>query len=158
MVQLYARIPRGFIQISGASERKHDRRKTSSIQAAGQFTGAIVVIRRGTCGFAEKTNNAAAAGAIAVVIANNAAGGIIPTVTGATIPAFGTTQANGNAIATFVSANQTTATAQVSFPAVGLPAAAEQFSSEAARSRVITVPRNKSASFRLDSPASPSAL
>ncbi len=36
----------------------------------------------------------------------------------------------------------------------GLPAAAEQFSSEAARSRVITVPRNKSASFRLDSPAS----
>ncbi|CAN5883287.1 type II and III secretion system protein family protein [soil metagenome] len=36
----------------------------------------------------------------------------------------------------------------------GLPAAGEQFSSEAARSRVITVPRNKSASFRLDSPAS----
>ena len=35
-----------------------------------------------------------------------------------------------------------------------LPVAAEQFSSEAARSRVITVPRNKSASFRLDSPAS----
>ncbi|MBP6545265.1 MAG: pilus assembly protein N-terminal domain-containing protein, partial [Phenylobacterium sp.] len=36
----------------------------------------------------------------------------------------------------------------------GLPAVAEQFSSEAARSRVITVPRNKSASFRLDAPAS----
>lgn len=36
----------------------------------------------------------------------------------------------------------------------GLPAAAEQFSSETARSRVITVPRNKSASFRLDAPAS----
>ena len=38
--------------------------------------------------------------------------------------------------------------------ATALPAAAEQFSSEAARSRVITVPRNKSASFRLDAPAS----
>ena len=100
---------------------------------AGQFTGAIVVIRRGTCGFAEKTNNAAAAGAIAVVIANNAAGGIIPTVTGATIPAFGTTQANGNAIATFVSANPTTATAQVSFPAVGLPAAADSIAGFSSR-------------------------
>ncbi|MDO8377459.1 type II and III secretion system protein family protein [Phenylobacterium sp.] len=38
--------------------------------------------------------------------------------------------------------------------ATALPACAEQFSSEAARSRVITVPRNKSASFRLDAPAS----
>jgi pilus assembly protein CpaC len=34
------------------------------------------------------------------------------------------------------------------------PAGAETFSSESARSRVITVPRNKSLSFRLDSPAS----
>src|SRR5690606_17389818 len=45
---------------------------------AESLSGAIVVIRRGTCGFSEKVNNAAAAGAIAVVIANNAAGGIIP--------------------------------------------------------------------------------
>mgnify|MGYP000057600720 CR=1 FL=1 len=35
-----------------------------------------------------------------------------------------------------------------------IPARAESFSSEAARSRVISVPRNKSASFRLESPAS----
>ncbi|HEX5379054.1 MAG TPA: type II and III secretion system protein family protein [Phenylobacterium sp.] len=37
---------------------------------------------------------------------------------------------------------------------VATTAAAETFSSETARSRVITVPRNKSASFRLDAPAS----
>lgn len=100
---------------------------------AGQFTGAIVVIRRGTCPFADKVNNATAAGAIAVVIANNAAGGIIPSVPGTTIPVFGATQAAGTAIGAFVAANPTTATAQVTFPAVGLPAIADSIASFSSR-------------------------
>lgn len=88
---------------------------------ANTFAGAIAVVRRGTCSFSIKTNNAAAAGAVAVVIANNAAGGIIPSVPGTTIPVFGVTQADGNAIRDFGQANPATATAQITFPAVGLP-------------------------------------
>lgn len=42
--------------------------------APGTFTGQIAVIRRGSCDFAVKVNNAAAAGATAVVIVNNAPG------------------------------------------------------------------------------------
>lgn len=72
---------------------------------AGQFQSAIAVIRRGTCSFTIKTNNAAAAGALVVVLANNTTGGISPSVPGTTIPAFGTTQAVGNALRDFAAAN-----------------------------------------------------
>ncbi len=41
---------------------------------AGSFTGSIALIQRGGCTFADKVNNATAAGAIAVVIFNNAGG------------------------------------------------------------------------------------
>ena len=72
---------------------------------ANTFQGAIAVVRRGSCAFAEKVNNAAAAGAAVVVISNNASGGLTPLVPGTTIPAFGTTQAVGNALRDFASAN-----------------------------------------------------
>lgn len=72
---------------------------------AGQFQNAIAVIRRGTCSFSIKTNNAAAAGALVVVLSNNTTGGISPSVPGTTIPAFGTTQAVGNALRDFAQAN-----------------------------------------------------
>jgi subtilisin family serine protease len=88
---------------------------------ANTFAGAIAVIRRGTCSFTIKTNNASAAGAIAVVIANNAAGGIIPSVPGTTIPVFGVTQADGDALRNFGQANPTTATAQITFPPLPIP-------------------------------------
>ncbi|MET0717240.1 MAG: S8 family serine peptidase, partial [Pseudoxanthomonas sp.] len=68
---------------------------------ANQFLNAIAVVRRGTCSFSIKVNSAAAAGAIAVVVANNAAGAISPSVPGTTIPAFGTTQVTGNALRDF---------------------------------------------------------
>jgi len=56
--------------------------------AAGTFDGQIAVIKRGTCSFAEKISNAAAAGAVAVVMINNAAGNPISMATsGAPIPA-----------------------------------------------------------------------
>jgi hypothetical protein len=87
---------------------------------AGAFTDGIAVIRRGTCPFSDKVNNATTAGAIAVVIANNAAGAIIPSVPGTTVPAFGALQADGNALRDFASAN-TGETAMIGYPAVGLP-------------------------------------
>lgn len=60
--------------------------------------GKVVVIDRGTCGFAVKAKNAQNAGAIGVIIANNAAGaapglgGSDPTVT---IPTISVSQADG---------------------------------------------------------------
>lgn len=85
---------------------------------ANSLTGAVVVIRRGTCGFSEKVNNAAAAGAIAVVIANNAAGGIIPSVPDTGIPAFGIQQADGDALRNFANANPGAVTAGIPYPAI----------------------------------------
>lgn len=83
---------------------------------ADTFAGAIAVIRRGTCSFAIKANNAAAAGAIATVIANNTAGLLTPSVPGTTIPVFLVAQADGDAIRDFFVANPT-ATAAIPFPA-----------------------------------------
>ncbi|MBT2747501.1 MULTISPECIES: S8 family serine peptidase [unclassified Lysobacter] len=88
---------------------------------AGTFQGAVAVIRRGTCSFAIKAGNAAAAGATALVVVNNAAGGIVPSVPGATIPAFGITQADGNAIRDFSAANTNTSTAGIGYPPTPLP-------------------------------------
>ncbi len=101
--------------------------------AAGSLTGSIVVIRRGSCGFIDKVNNAAAAGAIAVIIANNQAGTILPQAAGATVPVFSVSQADGNALAAFGAANPTTATAQITFPAVGLPNVADALAAFSSR-------------------------
>jgi hypothetical protein len=98
---------------------------------AGTFTGAIALVSRGVCSFAIKVNNAATAGAIAVVIANNAAGEIAPSVPGTAIPVFGILQADGAAMRTFALANPG-ATAGVPFPATiatNTPDALASFSS-----------------------------
>lgn len=50
--------------------------------AAGSLTGKAVLIRRGGCTFYEKASNAQKAGAAAVILYNNAAGYISPTVAG----------------------------------------------------------------------------
>ncbi len=68
---------------------------------AGTFSGSIALVRRGTCAFTIKAANAAAAGAVTVVVANNAAGPITPSVPGVTLPVFGVTQAAGDAIRDF---------------------------------------------------------
>lgn len=73
--------------------------------AEDEFDRAIAVIRRGGCPFSTKTNNAAAAGAIAVVIANNVAGALSPSVPGTTIPAYLITQADADALRDFAAAN-----------------------------------------------------
>ena len=65
------------------------------------MAGRIALIDRGTCPFVDKAANAAAAGAIAVIIANNVAGappamgGDLPSLA---IPVVSISQADGNAI------------------------------------------------------------
>ena len=49
---------------------------------AGSLTGKVALIRRGTCSFRQKALNAQSAGAAGVVLYNNAAGRISPTVAG----------------------------------------------------------------------------
>ncbi len=73
---------------------------------AGYFTGNIALIERGGCTFAEKFNNAIGAGAVALIVSNNAAGA--PTVMGSvptTHPSVMISQASGAALRTFVDAN-----------------------------------------------------
>lgn len=63
--------------------------------------GKVAVINRGTCAFTEKVKNAQNSGAIAVIIANNAAGaapglgGADPTIT---IPTISVSQSDGNVL------------------------------------------------------------
>ncbi|HZX91692.1 MAG TPA: S8 family serine peptidase, partial [Rudaea sp.] len=71
---------------------------------AGSLNGQIALIRRGTCSFSIKSLNAQNAGAIGVVLYNNAAGalnaavGVVPPAPAITIPVVGITQAAGKAI------------------------------------------------------------
>jgi subtilisin family serine protease len=54
--------------------------------AAGSLTGKVALIRRGTCTFREKVQNAQTAGAVGVVIYNNSPGLFSGTVVGTTAP------------------------------------------------------------------------
>jgi subtilisin family serine protease len=90
--------------------------------APGSLTGQAVLIRRGTCSFFEKATNAQNAGAAAVVLYNNAAGALNPTVAGTpaiTIPVVAVTAAHGAAINAEIAAGATTLTwtsTAVTFP------------------------------------------
>ncbi|MFE2751143.1 M28 family metallopeptidase [Actinosynnema sp. NPDC059335] len=69
---------------------------------AGQdFTGAIALIRRGACTFDIKHRNAAAAGAIAVIVANNVEGPLSGVTLGSpgVVPTGGVSRADGTALA-----------------------------------------------------------
>jgi subtilisin family serine protease len=66
--------------------------------APGSLSGKVVLIRRGTCSFYEKSFNAQKAGAAGVVLYNNAAGFVSPTVANTppiTIPVVMVTQSRG---------------------------------------------------------------
>jgi minor extracellular serine protease Vpr len=66
---------------------------------ANALAGAIALISRGTCTFEAKVNNAAAAGAVGVVIYNNVAGGLSGwTMGGATLPAVMISMGDGQAL------------------------------------------------------------
>jgi minor extracellular serine protease Vpr len=80
------------------------------------LTGKAVLIRRGTCGFYNKALAAQNAGAAAVILYNNVAGTINPTVapvapltTPITIPVVAASGGNGNAIDAAIAANPATA-------------------------------------------------
>lgn len=75
--------------------------------APGSLTGVVALIRRGTCSFYQKSINAENAGAVGVVLYNNAAGTLTPNIAPPTavdppvmIPVVMTTQVNGNLIDT----------------------------------------------------------
>ena len=94
---------------------------------AHTFDGAIAVLRRGpseqggtACSFTEKITNAFNAGAILVVVANNQAGTIAMDTTGApNVPAYSIDQAPGDALITFVGANEDTAIADTTPSGIG---------------------------------------
>jgi subtilisin family serine protease len=68
---------------------------------AGSLAGKIALVRRGTCGFFAKASNAQAAGAAGVVLYNNQAGPLSPTVAGdpaITVPVVAISDADGAAI------------------------------------------------------------
>jgi subtilisin family serine protease len=66
--------------------------------AAGSLAGKVALIRRGTCGFYVKAFNAQTAGAIGVVLYNNVAGRVSPTVAGSpaiTVPVVAISDTEG---------------------------------------------------------------
>lgn len=84
-----------------------------SALAAGSLVGQAVLIRRGTCTFFIKASNAQNAGAAAVVLYNNAAGALNPTVAGTpaiTIPVVAITAAQGATLDAAIAAGPTTLT------------------------------------------------
>ncbi len=69
--------------------------------SAGSWAGKVVLCERGTISFADKVTNAAAGGAVGVVIYNNAPGGFTGTMgTGvtSTVPAMSLSQEDGQAL------------------------------------------------------------
>lgn len=83
---------------------------------AGSLTGKIAFIDRGTCGFAIKAKNAELAGAIGVIIGNNAAGAApnMAATAGTTnlIPSLSVSQNDGTAIKTQLAVTTVTAALQ----------------------------------------------
>lgn len=81
--------------------------------APGSLAGTAVLIRRGTCTFFIKATNAQNAGAAAVILYNNTAGALAPTVAGTpaiTIPVVAVTAAQGATLNGLIAAGPTTLT------------------------------------------------
>lgn len=81
----------------------------------GTFTDQIALIERGDCSFAEKSDNASAAGAVAMIVYDN--GGGVVTMAGleaATIPSVMINTSDGAAVENWVINNPLTATAFIS--------------------------------------------
>jgi hypothetical protein len=99
---------------------------------SGTFNGAIAVIRRGTCDFSVKVGNAAAAGAVAVLIAGNTSVWNNIQVPGATIRAFSIRQSDGDALRDFAR-SRPNATAQIAFPVGAQPNTPDMLSAFSSR-------------------------
>lgn len=89
---------------------------------AGSLANRVVLVMRGVCGFYNKALNVQNAGGIGMVLYNNTAGAISPTVAGAetiTIPVVAITQAQGQTLDAMILAGTTTLTWTNSY--VGYP-------------------------------------
>jgi len=106
----------------------------SAITNAAAVAGNIAIVDRGTCGFAVKYQNVRAAGAIGMLVADNAAGapiGISGTVVGPVdIPAARVSQADGNSIKNRIIAGDTV---NVTFQGATLADTLASFSSRGPR-------------------------
>jgi minor extracellular serine protease Vpr len=92
---------------TGTQTTTNDACSAGTPPAPGSLSGTIALIRRGSCTFYEKARNAQLAGAVGVVLYNNAAGALSATVAGTpsvTIPVVGISQADGNLIDTRLAA------------------------------------------------------
>ena len=65
------------------------------ITGVSSMTGKIALIKRGSCSFAQKINNAEVLGAVAAIIYNNIAGTISMDTTGSTLPAGSILKSDG---------------------------------------------------------------
>jgi minor extracellular serine protease Vpr len=110
-----------------------------AVLPAGSLAGKVALIRRGTCGFYNKAFNAQTAGAIGVVLYNNALGRISPTVAPVlptdppiTIPVVAISDAEGVLIDSRLASGPVTITwtdQLFSFPNVTTPGVISSFSS-----------------------------
>lgn len=131
-VELTASIPSSVLRAGPGFTGAADGCTASGAFPAGFFSNRIALVRRGTCPFTEKAANAAAAGARAVVIVNNAAGGIAPSVPGATVPVFGMAQDSGVALQALTVSNPALAST-VPFPATRIDNTADQLAAFSSR-------------------------
>ncbi len=131
-VELTGPIPSSVLRSGPGFTGAADGCTASGAFPAGFFSNRIALVRRGTCAFTEKVANATAAGARAVIIVNNAAGGIAPSVPGATVPVFGMAQDSGVALQALTVSNPALA-ATVPFPATRIDNAADQLAAFSSR-------------------------
>ena len=99
------------IQRTGTTTTVNDG--CSAANFASITPGSAVLIRRGTCGFYQKAFNAQSAGAAAVVLYNNVAGRVNPTVAGSpaiTIPVVAVSDTEGALIDGRIASGPTTIT------------------------------------------------
>ena len=80
---------------------------------AGGLNGAIALIARGDLTFAQKAENAAAAGAGAIIIYNNEEGPLVGDAPGATAPIVGITARDGQALKQQLAAGQVEARVEI---------------------------------------------
>lgn len=91
---------------------------------ANAFAGAIAVIQRGGCTFTMKADNAAAAGAVAAIMVNNAPGEFNPSAPDTTIRVFSLNQETGAVLRDFAAAHAD-ATGGIGYPPLPLPNVAD---------------------------------
>lgn len=134
-VELTGSVPASALRAGPGFTGAADGCTANGGYAAGFFSNRIALVRRGTCSFTEKAANAAAAGARAVIVVNNAAGGIAPSVPGATVPVFGMAQTEGVALQALTVSNPALA-GTVPFPATRIGNTADQLAAFSSRGPV----------------------